>query len=199
MNRKQDIHQKQNIHQKLSTLTALIALTAFAASTAFAAGGAPTPKASTTALARQTVPVCTPQDGQRGPRNGQSGRGDKDATGMRMRALAAAPNGKTPTAPKNAPARSAPGAQVSNTQAPGDCGVGGHRGGPDGQRAPATPTEAAARVQTELTQIDALLARTTNAKARGYLTNARSMIVSGNMRAAHDLIRAAEALTGGQK
>ena len=197
------MNRKQNIHQKLSTLTALIA---FAASTAFAAGGAPTPKASTTALARQTAPVCTPQDGPRSHRNGQPGRGDKDATGMRMRApatsTAAAPNGKTPPAPKNAPARSAPGAQVSNTQAPGDCGVGGHRGhrgGLDGQRAPATPTEAAARVQTELTRIDALFARTTDAKARGYLTNARSMIVSGNMRAAHDLIRAAEALTGGQK
>lgn len=194
------MNRKQNIHQKLSTL---IALTAFAASTAFAAGGAPTPKASTTALARQTASVCTPQDGPRGPRNGQPGRGGKDATGMRMRApaapTAAAPNGKTPPAPKNALARPAPGAQVSNTQAPGDCGVGGHRGGPDGQRAPATPTEAAARAQTELTRIDALLVRTTDAKARGYLTDARSLIVSGNMRAAHDLIRAAEALTGGQK
>lgn len=197
------MNRKQNIHQKLSTLTALIALTAFAASTAFAAGSAPTPKANTTALARQTAPVCAPQDGPRGHRNGQPGRGDKDATGMRMRApatsTAAAPNGKTPPAPKSAPARPAPGAQVSNTQAPGDCGTGGHRGGPDGQQAPVTPTEAAARVQTELTRIDALLARTTDARTRGYLTNARSLIVSGNMRAAHDLIRAAEALTGRQK
>lgn len=77
--------------------------------------------------------------------------------------------------------------------------MGEHRGGPDGQRAPATPAEAAARAQAELARIDALLAGTTDARARGYLTDARSLIVSGNMRAAHDLIRAAEALTGGQK
>ena len=201
------MNRKQNVHQKLSTLTALIA---FTASTAFAAGGTPTPRANTAAPAGQTAPVCAPHDGPRGPRNGQPGQGGKDTTGMRMKApaspTAVAPNGKTPPTLKNAPARPAPGAQVSDTQtpaqAPGDCGPGagdGHRGGPDGQQAPATPAKAAARAQTELTRIDALLTKTTDAKARGYLTDARSLIVSGNMRAAHDLIRAAEALTGGQK
>lgn len=211
------MNRNQNIHQKLGTLTALIA---FTASTAFAAGSAPTPKASTATPTGQNAPVCAPHDRARGPQNGQPGRGGPrgnaaDATTKAPAAPAAgttapnaaAPTGKTPPALKNAPARPAAGAQ-----APANCGpmgggpmdggpMGGHRGGPDGQgqQAPGTPADAAARTQNDLTRIDALLAKTTDAKARGYLTDARSLITSGNVRAAHDLIRAAEALTGGQK
>lgn len=61
-------------------------------------------------------------------------------------------------------------------------------------QAPGTRMTDAARLQNELTRIDALLARTTDARARGYLNDARIQAQNGNVRAAQALIRAAEAI-----
>ena len=66
-------------------------------------------------------------------------------------------------------------------------------------RAPRAQVNDATRTQNELTRIDALLTRTTDAKARGYLTDAPALSQSGNVRAAQSLIRAAEALGTTQK
>ncbi|GGQ96489.1 hypothetical protein [Deinococcus ruber] len=84
------------------------------------------------------------------------------------------------------------GQQMQPGQMPG--GPGGRDGaGPDGQGQPN-----AARLQDDLTRLDALLAQTTDPKAKSYLTDARMLLKSGDpskIRAAHDLIHAAAALS----
>ena len=79
---------------------------------------------------------------------------------------------------------------------------GGNGAGPDGQGQTGNAQTDAARLQDDLSRLTTLLAQTTDAQAKGYLTDARTLLQSGDpskVRAAHDLIRAAHAITGGQK
>ena len=68
-----------------------------------------------------------------------------------------------------------------------------------GAQIPRTPVTDAACLQNQMTRIDALLASTTDAGARGYLNDARTLARSGNVRAAQSLLRAAEAINRVQK
>ena len=202
------------MNRKLNVLTALIA---FASSTAFAAAAAPskpaaTPRTGAAAAPTQAAPVCMP--GSRG--DSRSDRGPR-AQGTQPSTSAATPAGMAPPALKNTPARPTTAAATPENCGPqngpragrdgpdgrgqqGQAGQQGQRPGPGalgGQRdAPGTDAE---RQQRDLKAVDALLATTTDARARAYLTDARALLVSGNPRAARGLIHAAQALTGPQK
>ncbi|GGJ70449.1 hypothetical protein [Deinococcus aquiradiocola] len=160
------------------------------------------------------APVCAPHGGRRGDRAGgrppvpgQARAPQAQGTSAQGQAVkptaapqATGPQGTTPPALKNAPARPA-----MNGQVPANCGpVGGHPPrGPEGQagvppmKGPAgeRPAPSAAQLKEQITRVDALIAKTTDAKAKGYLTDARALLQAGNFRAAHGLIHAAEALT----
>lgn len=160
-------------------------------------------------MAGKPGPVCAPAPH---PMKGQA---------PRPGAAPVAPGNTAAPAPK-APANCGPlAAHRRGAGHPGaECPDAGHPGGEgrggaapvrtQGQTAPVSPgtvhprapraqVSAATRTQNELTRIDALLTRTTDAKARGYLTDAPALSQSGNVRAAQSLIRAAEALGTTQK
>ena len=62
---------------------------------------------------------------------------------------------------------------------------------------PTAPSAGRATTTTQaaVARIDALLARTTNARARAYLTDAKALVQAGNLRAARALIQAAQAIS----
>lgn len=207
----------------LTALIALATTTAFAAGSPQGSAQSTTPAAPTTAPqagqprtpgAGQPGPVCAPMKGQL-PRSAPATAGRPSQTpGDRTTTPPAPGNTAQPVAPSTpgkAPVRPAAGAL------PTDCGPdGAHhpamgpagqrdegpRGGPmrpgqPGSLQPAPPSQAdqAARFQTELTRIEALLASSTDPKVRGYLTDARAQAQSGHFRAAQALLHAAEAVS----
>ncbi|WP_309573291.1 hypothetical protein [Deinococcus sp.] len=84
------------------------------------------------------------------------------------------------------------GAQTNRADRPS----GAQRSADPSGRGPSGTAASGARVRPTLSaRIDVLLAKTTDAKARAYLTDAKAQAAAGNVRAANALVRAAEALT----
>lgn len=65
----------------------------------------------------------------------------------------------------------------------------------DRPTAPSTGRATTTTTQAAVARIDALLARTTNARARVYLTDAKDLVQAGNLRATRALIQAAQAIS----
>ncbi|WP_425146470.1 hypothetical protein [Deinococcus sp.] len=208
--------------KQINRLTPFAALIALSASTAFAAGNTapaqsqPAPRSGQSAAPNAGGATCVapPQDGSGRP--GRGAQGDQDSAPSGAQATGNRATGNQGDG-KPAPMKTAPAPSATANANPGalDCApMRPHRHGGQGQQQPgdrsgtAQPMQPgaaqpdAARVQTELSRVNTLLASTTNAKARVYLSDARTLLQSGDpakIRAAQGLIRAAEAITGTQK